>query len=677
MSVHIGIDVGGTFTDLVVLEAATGKLALFKVPSTRPPTEGVLHGLRRVMDQLTVEPAQITRLVHGSTVATNAILEGRWAQTALLTTAGFRDVLEIARQNRPSLYDLSVERPAPLVPRARRFGITERLDAQGRVIKPLDQDQVTRLIPRLKESESIAICYLFSYLNPAHEEATRALLVAQMDVPITISSEILGEYREYERCATTVMSAALGPVVGRYLQELKARVRQLGIPSRLQVMQSNGGIASAERASRQAVSMLFSGPAGGVAGARFVGVQAGFSDLITFDMGGTSTDVSLVRNGQISLKSEGLIAGRPVRLPMVDIHSIGAGGGSLAWIDAGGALRVGPQSAGAEPGPACYGKGDQPTVTDAQLVLGRLDEQHVLGDRALDRGRAERAMFEKIAQPLGLSLEEAASGILEVADAQMERALRVITVERGHDPRRFALLAFGGAGPLHAGALAQRLDLPTVIIPPLAGVLCALGLLVADRVQDVVRTLIQPLDAPDLAQIAEGFGQMQREAEGRFGEKPVERLEVERALDLRYRGQSYELTIELGDATLTLESLAEATRLFHERHRQLYGYAMPQRPVEMVNLRLRAVGHTPQPILKDQSPSADHKIFVKSRRSVYFRDEGWLASEIHERGQLAPVMRLAGPAIIQGRESTIVLMPKQRGRIDEFGNLIIESEGAL
>jgi N-methylhydantoinase A len=671
MSVHIGIDVGGTFTDFVILDPASGRLELFKVPSTRPPTEGVIAGLRQAMRRLGLKPEEIVRLVHGSTVATNAILEGKWAKTALLTTEGFRDVLEIGRQNRPSLYDLAVERPEPLVPRARRFTLSERLDPQGHVVKPLDTAQLQRLMPMLKGAEALAVCFLFSYMNPIHEQKVRALLEAELQVPITLSSEILPEYREYERTATTVMSAALRPVVGQYLEDLDRRVRELQIRAPLQVMQSNAGIVPAAQAARQAVSMLFSGPAGGVEGSRFIGSQAGFNDLITLDMGGTSTDVSLVLKGKIEMRTEGTIEGRPVRMPMVDIHSIGAGGGSLAWIDAGGALRVGPQSAGSHPGPACYGEGEKPTVTDAQLALGRLDEKNTLGGRMLNRQRAERAILSTIARPLGLSLEEAAAGILEIADAQMERAIRKITVERGHDPRKFALLAFGGAGPMHAGSLAQRLGIPKVIVPPVAGVLSALGLLVADHVYDFVQTFIQPVGMPDVIKMEEFFAQMQHEAEERLRDEVIESVEFSRTLEMRYRGQSYELPVKLAGERLESEALAEAARRFHEVHSQLYGYAMADRPVEIVNLRLCAIGQTPKPTLKLQIQKADRGSASRSRRKVYFHGQGWLESQVFEREGLAPPFNLAGPAVIERRESTVVLPPNWQAGVDSFGNFIL------
>ncbi len=682
MAIYIGIDVGGTFTDIVVLQSDSGVIQLFKVPSTRPATAGIFDGIKLASRSLSIQPTEITRLVHGSTVATNAILEGKWAKTALLTTDGFRDVLEIGRQNRPSLYDLSVERPAPLVPRKWRFGVIERLDYQGEILKNLELAPLEKVVDILKkeEIESVAISYLFSYLNPAHEQATQAFLSQKLNIPITLSSEVLPEYREYERTATTVMSAALRPVVGRYLQELDTQIGDYGIQTKLQVMLSNAGIVSATRAARQAVQMLFSGPTGGVEGARFIGNQAGFQDLVTFDMGGTSTDVSLIKQNQIAMKTEGVIEGRPVRMPMVDIHSIGAGGGSLAWIDAGKALRVGPPSAGADPGPACYGHGALPTVTDAQLVLGRLSEKNLLGSWRLNRERAEEAIFNVIAKPLGLSLERAASGILEVADAQMERAIRLITVERGHDPRTFVLLAFGGAGPMHGGALAEQLGIPKVIAPPVAGVLSALGLLVADSVHDFVQTFIQPVMEIDYEKAKKLFEKMQREADTRLQqEDALVTVKYRRAIDLRYRGQSHELPIELESGEVSAQIMQSAVNQFHHTHQQLYGYAMPERPVELVNFRLKAIGQRSKPSLtfaSATSHSAPSQANNARTRKVFFRGLGWVESQIWARDALQPGVKFQGPAVIEGRESTVVIFPNQRAAVDAYSNIIIESEGA-
>jgi len=475
----IGVDTGGTFTDVVGYVPERRTLHSLKLSSTPDnPSGAILAGLEGILARLGADVAAVGGLAHGTTVATNATLEGTWAHTALVTTRGFRDVLEIGRQNRPTLYDFDASRPAPVVPRDRRFEVTERLDATGAVVHPLDEADVEAVIARLREArvESVAVVFLFSYLNPDHERRAADALEAALGVPVIPSHEASPEFREYERTSTTVLNAALVPELRRYLSALQDQTRARGISVPWRVMQSNGGVTGVEGAARLPVSLLLSGPAGGVEGARHVGEQVGERDLVTLDMGGTSCDVALILDGRPRLTRQSRIEDRPLNLSAIDIHTVGAGGGSVAWIDAGGALRVGPQSAGAQPGPACYGRGGrEPTVTDAQLVLGRFPAGRPLGDIArLDVEAARRALHDVVAGPLGLSLEQAALGVFTVTEANMERAIRLISVERGHDPRRFALLAFGGAGPLHAGALARRLDIGTTK-------LCVIGARPADR----------------------------------------------------------------------------------------------------------------------------------------------------------------------------------------------------
>ncbi|MDW8110245.1 MAG: hydantoinase/oxoprolinase family protein [Candidatus Bipolaricaulota bacterium] len=665
----IGTDVGGTFTDFVVLNEESGELYGYKRLSTRPPDLGILHGLQELAKLFGFSLAEIKSFLHGSTVATNALLEQKLARTALLTTEGFRDVLEIGRQDRPKIYDWNADRPEPLVPRALRFGVPERLDSQGNILKKLDLESVAQIAEHLREAqiESVAVCYLFSYLNPEHERQTGELLRALLKLPVTLSSELLPEYREYERTATTVLNAALRPIIEAYLSRLEKELDELGVRAEMQIMQSNGGLTTAQQAGERAAQMLLSGPAAGVAGARYVAIKAGFENVITLDMGGTSTDVSLVREGQIAWRPEGSIAGRPVRLPMVDVQSIGAGGGSIAWLDAGGVLRVGPQSAGANPGPACYGRSELPTVTDAQLVLGRLDPDVPLGGQRLDRARAQAVISEKIARPLKLSLEEAALGILEIADAQMERAMRLMTVERGLDPRDFTLLVFGGAGPLHGASLARRLKIKRVLVPKLSGLLSAFGLLVSEPIQDLVQTFIQPLERLNTSEIDRLFLQLQRKAQERL--HGFDQIEYFRSLDLRYRGQSYELNIELSHES----SVQEWAALFHGRHQQLYGYALPERPIEVVNLRLRAVGRRALPDLvrKDERLLAS-TVRCERSRAICFAEHGWLTSALYHREDLAPESEVRGPALILSSESTVLIEPEQWAWVDKFGNLLIE-----
>jgi len=678
MSIQVGIDVGGTFTDLVIFDAGSRRLAYLKVPTTRPPEEGVIKGLQELKSHFELDLKEITRLVHGTTTATNALLERRWAKTALITTEGFRDLLQIGRQNRPKLYDWFADPPEPIVPRALRFEVPERLDSKGRVLRPLDEKRVLELIPRLKDVEAVAVCFLFSYLNPSHERRVKALLEQKLDVPIVLSSEVLPEVREYERASTTVMSAALRPVVGQYLERLTAKLKELGVGAPLEILQSNGGLVSAEHAALHAESLLYSGPAGGVAGAQFIGPLAGHEDLITLDMGGTSCDVALISGGQIARRVESELGGYRVRVPMVDVHSIGAGGGSIAWIDSGRALRVGPKSAGSDPGPACYGRGEEPTVTDAHLVLGHLDPKSALGGRKLDPQRAYQAIQRAVAGPLKMDVEEAALGILEVADAHMERAIRVITVERGYDPRDYTLLAFGGAGPLHAAALAERLGIRRVLVPQAAGVLSALGALTADLKRDRVRSLMRPIRGVEPTEIRKTLEDLRREVEPELSSRALKRVEYHAEIELRYLGQAYEIALELPSTiwkgALSGEDLSRIEKRFHEEHERLYGYALRSHPIEIVSLRLEALGKIPKPELPElEGTGSARPPEPEGQRMVLFARGKMLKCPIFLREFLTAHMELKGPAVIEGKESTVVLPPGWRAQVDAWDNLVIET----
>ncbi|MCD5408636.1 hydantoinase/oxoprolinase family protein [Candidatus Bipolaricaulota bacterium] len=667
--VLLGVDIGGTFTDFVWTE--DGALRALKVPTTPAQEEGFLAGLARL-------PAgEIERIVHGTTVATNALLEGKWARTALITTAGFRDVLAIGRQNRPSLYDLTCDRPAPMVPREWRLEAPERLDSRGRVVRPLDEGAVREIARRIARGgiESVAVVLLFSFLNPAHERRVREILVEEgVQVPITLSSEILPEFREFERTSTTVMTAALRPVVERYLLRLSQALLSRGISAPLLVMQSNGGVAGTAEAARRAASLLLSGPAGGAIGAKRVGAVAGFANLITLDMGGTSADVALIEDGEIALTPEREVAGRPVRLPMVDVHTVGAGGGSIAWLDPGGGLRVGPRSAGSRPGPACCGRGGtEPTVTDAHLLLGHLPRERPLGGLPPLSVELAAEAIRGIAGALGLPLERAAWGILEVAEATMERAIRVISVERGHDPREFVLVAFGGAGPLHGASLARKLGIPRVLIPACAGVLSALGLVSADLVHTYVRSLVVPLTDVSPERVNDLLAAFRREAEGILKAEgvPEGARKYRPAVDLRYRGQAYELSVPLPDRPFSAEDLAELESGFHREHERLYGYAVPGEPVELVNLRLTAIGEAEAPALPRLRRGGSVEGALIERRPVYF-GEGWRETPVYAREKLPPGAELRGPAVVEGRESTCLVPPGARASVDAYGNLILE-----
>ncbi len=673
MGTAIGIDIGGTFIDLVVLDH--GRLRVVKVPSTpEAPEAGVLSCLADLIARGMIVPSDVERIAHGSTVATNALLEGHLAKTALITTRGFRDVLEIGRQNRPSLYDLFFERPLPIVPRDLRFEVRERIDARGEVVLPLEEEDVHELLPRLTAGgiEAIAVSFLFSFLNPIHERRVREILAAALDVPVTLSSDILPECREYERTSTTVVSAALRPVIGNYLSALEDAARGLGLKATWQVMQSSGSVARAAHAQVEPARIVLSGPAAGVEGARAVGRLCGSGDLITLDMGGTSCDVSLIRAGEAARTTGGVIGGHPIAFPMVDIHTIGAGGGSIAWLDPGGALRVGPQSAGASPGPACYGRGGKaPTVTDAHLVLGHLLTDHPLGglDR-LDLDAAREAV-RTVSGALRLSIEQAALGILEVADSAMERAIRVISIERGHDPRAFSLLAFGGAGPLHAVSLARRLSIPRVIIPAAAGVLSALGLLAAEIGHDLSQGLVSPLRRvppgvwDGLLETLRARGERELLADG----IAPQAMRFQALADLRYLGQSHEITIPLADSPSDARFIASVEQAFHEEHRLRYGHAAPAEAVELVSLRLRATAAVP-PVQVAPERAGSYREETKTR--AWFDRKGPVEASAVWRDSLEPGARLVGPAIVQGDDATTLLPPGIVGRVDPFGSLILE-----
>jgi N-methylhydantoinase A len=653
---RLGVDVGGTFTDLVAL--VEGGLITAKVPTTpRNQARGVVAALEIVQPGL----GQVASFAHGSTVATNALLERRGARTALVATEGFRDVIEIGRQNRPALYDLTRDRPPPLVPRELRFTVRERMGPDG-VLVPLDEESVRAAVAACREAgvEAVAVCLLFGFLHPEHEQRVgQALRQALPDARISLSSEVLPEFREYERCSTTVCNSYLAPRLGAYLERLADEVVALGLPSPL-VMQSSGGATEIQTAAARAASCLLSGPAGGVVGAAWVAGLSGFRDLLTFDMGGTSTDVASVLGGAVQTTTESVVAGVPVRLPMVDVHTVSAGGGSVAWVDVGGALRVGPRSAGADPGPAAYGRGgEEPTVTDANLYLGYLPDGAELGGEVrLDRGRAEAALG-RVGARLGLDVEETARGIIRVADAEMIRALRVISVERGLDPRELTLVAFGGAGGLHACSLAEELEISRTLVPRAAGVLSALGLAIADVRHDQVAPLLAELGTVDATAVEARFAELEANARGRLAEDG--RLSLARLADLRYQGQSFELTVEAED----LEALPAR---FHAEHERRYGYRMDGEAVELVNLRLVATVPRVKPDLSEAPPRREQS---PTRRRARL-DDGWQEIDVYDRAALGLGSELQGPAVVEFVESTLLVRPGWRAMVDEVGTLSLE-----
>jgi N-methylhydantoinase A len=679
MAWRLGIDTGGTFTDLALVDEKRGVVGVLKVPSTREdPSVSIATGTEKILREHGINASEIGFLGHGTTVATNAVLEGTTAKVGLLTTEGFRDVLELARQRRPDLYDLDVAKPDPIVPRDRRLEVTERLDRDGSVVTPVDETLARKTVERLAGElvEAIAVCLLHSYTNPAHELRLRGLIqLIAPGLPVSLSSEVHPEFREYGRFATTVLNAALVPVMARYLGRLSAAVGEGGMACGLHVIQSNGGVMSARAAADRPVATLFSGPSAGVLGAVALARAAGEQAVITLDMGGTSTDVCLIRDGVVPLVHEREMAGRPVLGAMVDIHSVGAGGGSIAWVDDGGLLKVGPRSAGARPGPACYGHGGaEPTVTDANAVLGYLHPDALLaGTMPIDVDAARAAIAEKLGRPLDLDVERAAGGVLRVLQAGLVRAVRAISVERGTDPRDFTLMPFGGAGGLHAARLARQLGIRRILVPPAPGILCAYGALAADLRADFGRTCLVDADEAGLPALRAAFADLAGRADSWLAGEAVERATArfEWTLELRYVRQNYQLTVDVG-GELDADALAEAVERFHSRHEQRYGFAAPGEPVRVVTVRLAALAPTPDIVLA-KAPRAGGEVRPRTTRAVYFEEvESVVDCPVYERDDLGDGAKLSGPAIIGQLDSTTVVLPGQVVRVDSFGNLLID-----
>jgi N-methylhydantoinase A/oxoprolinase/acetone carboxylase beta subunit len=650
---RIGIDTGGTFTDFVSL--GPSGLVVHKLRSTPDdPSRAILAGVRDLSAGRTGAD-----VVHGSTVATNAVLERKGARVALIATEGFEDVLRIGRQTRPALYDIFVPPPRPIVDSDLTMGIRERLDAGGRVLTPVDEDAVDAAGRELRArgAEIVAVCLLHAYANSAHEEKVADRL-RRSGWTVCASHEVLPEYREFERWSTTVVNAYVTPLIDRYVGALEAELRPA---SRLAIMQSNGGSISAAAARAQAIRTVLSGPAAGVVGARTVSRAAGYERVISFDMGGTSTDVSLV-DGEIAMSTDARIGDFPVRLPMIDIHTVGAGGGSIARVDSGGALRVGPESAGALPGPACYGTGTELTVTDANLLLGRLDREFFLGGRMrLDTGRAT-LVARDIARRLRVSLPVLAEGVVRVANANMERAIRVVSVERGHDPRRFALVAFGGAGGMHACAIAERLEIGTVIVPRHAGVLSALGMLAADVTKDYSASVLRPSSDLRPSDFERAFAPLLRSAAADLAREgfAASSRRIERLIDVRYTGQSYEITVPFA---------LGYRQAFDRQHQKMYGYGDTARATEVVNIRVRASGITDKPALPFDRVRRATTPTPAARRPGWFGGRK-LRVSFYRWPDLTPGSRASGPAVIAGAEATVVIPPGFRFSIDGFGNVI-------
>ena len=667
---RFGVDVGGTFTDVVALDERTGELSSLKVPTTaRDQAEAVLDGIRALLGA----DGRIGGVIHGTTVVTNAILEGRIAPVALVTTAGFRDVLEIARLARQALYELRRPgRPAPLVPRHRRLEVAERTRHDGTVERPLTIAEAARVAAAVGESgaEAVAVCLLHSYANPEHERMLAETL-AGVVAHVCVSSDVNAEYREFERTSTTVLNAAVMPIAARYVERLEGALAEQDAEAPLHIVQSSGGMMSGATATRLPLRMVMSGPAAGVAAAQYLLRQVDVADAVTFDMGGTSTDVCLVADGVLQTVRERKLNGWPVRMPSVAVESIGAGGGSVAWLDPTGALRVGPRSAGARPGPAAYGLGGQePTVTDANVALGLIREGLEFGRGAIrvDRERAVAALAG-VAEPLGMTVDRAAAGVIEVANANMLRAIRLVSVQRGVDPRNLTLVAYGGAGPLHATRLAQTLGVPRVLVPVHSSAFSALGCLTSELRYDVVQTFRRQLEAVDPGELEQQFRRLEEAASAPLAREghADEQITLRRSVDLRYAGQNYELEVSLDPGPAGLEHDRIRDR-FYERHRAFYTYATDE-PVECVTLRVSALVEGLLPALPERTPSGPALLARDHACSLPGFGEARVA--VYNRSGLGPEP-IDGPALVEDEQSTTVVLPGQRARADRFGNVLVE-----
>ena len=688
MSWRVGIDIGGTFTDVAMVEEATGRIEIAKVPTT--PNDfaaGVLAGLASGLSCAGIMAADVVLLSHATTIVTNALLENKGARTAFIGTRGFRDVLELRRSMRTDLYDLFQNSPPVIVPRRDRYEVTERIDAQGEIVTALAENEIPALIAALRETgvQTVAVSLLFSFLNGVHERRLGALLRAGLPgIQVFLSCEILPEIREFERASTTAVCAYVGPLLESYLARLQSAVTQAGMPD-LHVMGSSGGVVDIAECLRMPAQAVESGPAAGVIAAALAGEQLGERQIISFDMGGTTAKASVIVDGEIVVTADYEVGGathakrwaggtgHPIRVPVIDLAEVSSGGGSIAWIDPGGSLKVGPSSAGALPGPVAYGKGGtRPTVTDANVVLGYLNPVALLdGALPIDRAGAEAAIVAHVAAPLGLGAVDAASRVIEVVNANMTEALNIVSVERGHDPGEFTMIAFGGAGPVHAMALASGLGIPRVVIPPGPGAFSALGLVASDLKRDYSRTFYTDLAKLDLGRLAEAFAAMEDEGTAMLqaAKVPAKQRSLKRFADVRYRRQAYELTVPVEDGAVTQDTVAALAASFHAKHGRTYGHANEREPVQIVNLRLTAAGRRPPLSLVQPSQTAAAR---EGSRDVWFPGLGMTATRVVWRNGLASGETITGPAIIESLDSTVVVPPTWTVEVDGDGFLIAE-----
>jgi N-methylhydantoinase A len=673
MTVRIGVDTGGTFTDVVLYDPDTGEVSITKTPSTPPKFDrGVLNGIGKILDRTDADGPDVEFLSHGTTVGTNAVLEGEIPDIGLVTNEGLRDVLEIGDQTRPELYNLQTEKPPALIPRYLRQEVPGRIDSAGDEVDPLDEEAVREVAGYFADEEvqSVVVSMLFSYLNPEHERRVGEIL-AEEGLDYSLSSEVHPEIREYDRTITTVLNEAIKTTVKDYFAQLEDGIAERDIDAPLNVMHSGGGVFSTGQATTNAIRTVLSGPAAGGVAAQAVSTTEGYENAVGMDMGGTSADVSIIQNGTLVRSTEGEINDLPVKTPMIDINTVGAGGGSIAWIDKGGGLRVGPKSSGADPGPICYDHGGMdPTLTDANLLLGRINPDYFLdGEMDLAIGKTRELFAEQIAEPLNLSIEEAALSVVEVANASLAREIRRVTVERGNDPGDFALVSFGGAGPLQAPEVAQEMDMDAVVVPRNPGVLSARGLLVADiRIDE---SEAYPREAPDAdilgTRLTDLEDDLLERVRGQGYEEDV--VTIERAVDARYEGQSYELTVPVPEGDIDEGILDAIIERFHKTHEQRYGHAMRDESVEFVTLRANAT--VPTPLLKDE-PTAGDRDAHRGEREVFFPDEEFLETTLYERTALEPGKEVSGPAIFEESGSTSIVPPETTAWVTEHGNIVIE-----
>lgn len=686
---RIGVDIGGTFTDVAIVNEETGALGIAKTATTpRDFGQGVINGLQDAIGEYKIDTERVSLLSHATTIVTNALLEEKGVKAALITTRGFKDVLELRRSARADLYDLFQDPPSVLIPRHRRYEITERISAEGEIVVPLAADEIDELVVELKREkvEAVAITLLFSFLNGEHERKLgERIRQALPGVPVFLSYEILPEVQEFERTSTTAVCAYVGPLLESYLSRLREATSSLGLPN-LHVMGSAGGVLNVNEALRMPAQIVESGPAAGVIAAILVGEQIGQPSLLSFDMGGTTAKACLIKDGEVETTAEYEVGGsasqnrwlhgtgHPVRVPVIDLAEVSAGGGSIAWVDPAGALRVGPTSAGSEPGPVCYGRGgEKPTVTDCNLILGYLDHGSLLGGKmSIDYEGAAAAIEKHLAKPLGMSVGEAAASVIQIVNNAMSEALRIVSVERGYDPREFGMVAFGGAGPLHAAALAEELDIPEVIIPPIPGGFSALGLVGANIRRDYSRTFYTSLATVSPETLESVWNEMQANAEQMLSEANIERKdwEFKRSAGLRYARQSYELNVPAAGGSVDADTLARMEADFHVKHQQTYGHHNAKERVNVSTLRLTAYGKLPP--LDLAQPAVAAATSLKSTRKAWFSTTGHVTAQIHDRANLAFGSSVAGPAIIESFDSTIVVPPRWEAQVTSKGFIRME-----